>query len=215
MYHEFHRLHAQTLLLITRPSLLSTALFQYLRTELDLEGHIHNIQQPLEAIPGNTLILFDMAFAERNHIHYWQEVLSHTTAGSQVLLINMPNTQPEHNVSNWQHIAGVFFVSESEKSVLEGIGGILRGEHDFSSQIASHWMKSSPRSEPYIYESSSLTQREKEILNKLRIGASNNEIARSLFISENTVKTHLYNLFRKISVKNRTQAVSWANNHMM
>ncbi len=57
-------------------------------------------------------------------------------------------------------------------------------------------------------ESALLTHREKEILNKLRIGASNNEIARSLFISENTVKTHLYNLFKKIAVKNRTQAVS-------
>ncbi|EAB6064295.1 transcriptional regulator CsgD, partial [Salmonella enterica subsp. enterica] len=52
------------------------------------------------------------------------------------------------------------------------------------------------------------------ILNKLRIGASNNEIARSLFISENTVKTHLYNLFKKIAVKNRTQAVSWANDNL-
>ncbi len=50
-------------------------------------------------------------------------------------------------------------------------------------------------------ESALLTHREKEILNKLRIGASNNEIARSLFISENTVKTHLYNLFKKNSRK--------------
>ncbi|EAX9166035.1 LuxR C-terminal-related transcriptional regulator, partial [Shigella sonnei] len=63
-------------------------------------------------------------------------------------------------------------------------------------------------------ESALLTHREKEILNKLRIGASNNEIARSLFISENTVKTHLYNLFKKIAVKNRTQAVSWANDNL-
>ncbi|HCT5799213.1 TPA: transcriptional regulator CsgD, partial [Enterobacter hormaechei] len=38
--------------------------------------------------------------------------------------------------------------------------------------------------------------------------------ARSLFISENTVKTHLYNLFKKIAVKNRTQAVSWANDNL-
>lgn len=37
------------------------------------------------------------------------------------------------------------------------------------------------------------------------------DIARALFISENTVRTHLYNVFRKLSVKNRTQAVSWAN----
>ena len=54
----------------------------------------------------------------------------------------------------------------------------------------------------------------REILNKLRIGASNIEIARSLFISENTVKTHLYNHFKKIAVKNRTQAVSWANDNL-
>ncbi|WP_252097463.1 LuxR C-terminal-related transcriptional regulator, partial [Escherichia coli] len=40
------------------------------------------------------------------------------------------------------------------------------------------------------------------------------QIARSLFISENTVKTHLYNLFKKIAVKNRTQAVSWANDNL-
>ncbi|MDM7143645.1 putative oxygenase MesX, partial [Klebsiella pneumoniae] len=29
-----------------------------------------------------------------------------------------------------------------------------------------------------------------------------------------TVRTHLYNVFRKLSVKNRTQAVSWANEHL-
>lgn len=46
------------------------------------------------------------------------------------------------------------------------------------------------------------------------MGASNIEIARLLFISENTVKTHLYNLFRKIAVKNRTQAVTWANENL-
>lgn len=40
------------------------------------------------------------------------------------------------------------------------------------------------------------------------------DIARALFISENTVRTHLYNVFRKLSVKNRTRAVSWANEHL-
>ncbi len=63
-------------------------------------------------------------------------------------------------------------------------------------------------------ENSPLTERECEILNELRCGATNLDIARALFISENTVRTHLYNVFRKLSVKNRTQAVSWANEHL-
>jgi ATP/maltotriose-dependent transcriptional regulator MalT len=41
-------------------------------------------------------------------------------------------------------------------------------------------------------------------------GASNTEIADSLFVSEHTVKSHLYNVFKKLNVKNRLQAVSWA-----
>ncbi|MCJ5932067.1 LuxR C-terminal-related transcriptional regulator, partial [Klebsiella pneumoniae] len=67
---------------------------------------------------------------------------------------------------------------------------------------------------PSPVENSPLTERECEILNELRCGATNLDIARALFISENTVRTHLYNVFRKLSVKNRTQAVSWANEHL-
>ena len=67
---------------------------------------------------------------------------------------------------------------------------------------------------PTWNKSPELTHREREILKKLMLGASNVEIANLLFISENTVKTHIYNLFRKISVKNRTQAVFWANQNL-
>jgi len=45
-------------------------------------------------------------------------------------------------------------------------------------------------------------------------GASNMEIADSLFLSEHTVKTHLYNVFKKLNVKNRTQAVTWAKEYL-
>ena len=40
------------------------------------------------------------------------------------------------------------------------------------------------------------------------------EIANAFFISENTVRTHIYNIFKKISVNNRTQAACWANSHL-
>ena len=52
-----------------------------------------------------------------------------------------------------------------------------------------------------------LTQREKEVLSLVAKGASNNDIAQKLFLKEVTVKTHLNNVFKKLKVSNRTQAV--------
>jgi DNA-binding NarL/FixJ family response regulator len=53
---------------------------------------------------------------------------------------------------------------------------------------------------------SSLTQRETDILALLAEGKSNRDISRSLFLSEKTVKAHLAAIFRKLGVTNRTQA---------
>ncbi|MDW6002041.1 response regulator transcription factor [Vibrio mangrovi] len=61
----------------------------------------------------------------------------------------------------------------------------------------------------------SLTSRELEILRCLKTGATNTQIADSLFISEFTVKSHLYQIFKKISVKNRTQATTWAKQNLV
>ncbi len=59
-----------------------------------------------------------------------------------------------------------------------------------------------------------LTRREKDVLRLLAKGFSNREIAETLFVSEKTVKTHVANIFGKISVNSRTQAAIWANEHI-
>lgn len=51
-----------------------------------------------------------------------------------------------------------------------------------------------------------LSERELEVLHWLASGASNREISRQLTIQENTVKRHVYNIFGKLNVRNRTQA---------
>jgi DNA-binding NarL/FixJ family response regulator len=55
-----------------------------------------------------------------------------------------------------------------------------------------------------------LTQREGEVLRLIAEGRSNAEIARALFISEATVKTHINNLFAKAGLRDRAQAVTYA-----
>ncbi len=55
-----------------------------------------------------------------------------------------------------------------------------------------------------------ISEREYDVLLLLAEGLSNKEIAESLFVSLNTVKTHLNNLYSKLEVSRRTQAVQKA-----
>lgn len=60
---------------------------------------------------------------------------------------------------------------------------------------------------------SGLTPREAEVLSLIAAGRSNGEIARELFVSEGTVKSHINHLFAKIDARDRAQAVSFAYRH--
>lgn len=59
-----------------------------------------------------------------------------------------------------------------------------------------------------------LTDRETEILTELLVGNGNRAIAGKLFISENTVKTHIHNLLQKMEVSNRIEALEKVRNAM-
>jgi DNA-binding NarL/FixJ family response regulator len=58
-----------------------------------------------------------------------------------------------------------------------------------------------------------LTRREIEILRLVAEGYSNAELARMLWVTEQTVKFHLGNIYRKLQVANRTEASRWAQLH--
>jgi DNA-binding NarL/FixJ family response regulator len=58
-----------------------------------------------------------------------------------------------------------------------------------------------------------LTERERSILEALAKGKSNDEIAKELWVTQQTVKFHLTNIYRKLGVKNRTEATRIAYQH--
>ncbi len=58
-----------------------------------------------------------------------------------------------------------------------------------------------------------LTERELEILRALGQGHANKVIAANLWLAEQTVKFHLTNIYRKLNVSSRTEAVQWAYRH--
>ncbi len=62
--------------------------------------------------------------------------------------------------------------------------------------------------EPHVAIDPPLTERERQVLDGMSRGKTNNEIGRELFLSEDTVKTHARRLFRKLGVNDRAQAVA-------
>ena len=64
------------------------------------------------------------------------------------------------------------------------------------------------QTEPAAHE---LTRRELEILRLVADGSSNGQLAKKLWVTEQTVKFHLSNIYRKLEVANRTEASRWAH----
>jgi two-component system NarL family response regulator len=91
----------------------------------------------------------------------------------------------------------------------EEIAGTIRAVHKGGTEI-------SPRIAGRLAERAqrqSLSAREQEVLNLLVRGRSNKEIGAQLFISEETVKSHLKTLFAKLKVRDRTDAAISAVRH--
>ncbi|MFD0891862.1 LuxR C-terminal-related transcriptional regulator, partial [Streptosporangium algeriense] len=90
------------------------------------------------------------------------------------------------------------------EELFQGIRAAARGESVLSAKVAARVMKRMRDPGP------ALSAREVEILELLASGAGNREIARRLFITEATVKTHLVHIYGKLGVDTRTAAVTAA-----
>jgi LuxR family transcriptional regulator of csgAB operon len=108
-------------------------------------------------------------------------------------------------------VRGFFYLNESLKKFKHGVYAIFNGEVWAPRKIMSEFIierKQGKRSQGrYDYF---LTTREIEILQKVAGGYSNSRIAEDLCISPHTVKTHLYNAYKKIKAPGRLQAALWA-----
>jgi DNA-binding NarL/FixJ family response regulator len=98
----------------------------------------------------------------------------------------------------------------SAQKLAEYLRGVERGEAAITLTMAGRVFDELARSEPGNQVSSELTGRELDILRALETGASNQEIANRLFISESTVKNHVSHILDKLNVRNRYEAAAYA-----
>lgn len=110
-----------------------------------------------------------------------------------------------------RRVRGFFYMDDKMEIFLKGINAIFHGEVWISRQILLRYvMNNGENGDTYTEHTAELTQREQQILALVSVGVANEEIGDKLHISVNTVKTHMYNIFKKIQVTNRLQAALWA-----
>ena len=100
---------------------------------------------------------------------------------------------------------GFALKTESPTQTIEAIRQVAQGRLVFP-RAAQRWMTSVRQPAGAALD---LSQREVEVLEKLSRGLTNAEIAAELTVSENTVRFHLKNIYEKLGVTNRTEAVAW------
>jgi len=108
-------------------------------------------------------------------------------------------------------VRGIFYANDLPDQLQKGVLGLLESKLWISREVLSRFIPETKEAKGLpAKETSILSQREIEIMNLIARGATNTEIGEKLYISRHTVKTHLYNIYKKIKVTNRLEAALWA-----
>ena len=158
------------------------------------------------------VILMDIKMPEITGIEATRQVLQENPHIG-IILVTMYD-DPESAFAGMRAGARGYVLKEAEPQELRrAVEAAQRGEVMLCPIIASRVLEHfrtdpRPTAQPLPYEH--LTQRELEVLQSAADGLTNKAIAERLFITEKTVKNHISNIFSKLNVNDRTQAVLYA-----
>jgi DNA-binding NarL/FixJ family response regulator len=134
----------------------------------------------------------------------------------KVLVLTVSEMEEDLFASVKYGARGYLLKKAEPEELVSAIIGIAQGGVIISPLMATKLLSefkdlsSGIEKKPVKDEESELTPREGEVLQYVARGSTNKEIADSLYISENTVKTHLQNIMEKLHLANRSQAAAYA-----
>lgn len=129
-----------------------------------------------------------------------------------IALINAKRESEFERLGVWPQVVGIFYHDIEPDRLLDGFAHVLNGGLWLPRRIMERMLQDHQRLPPRNHDPNpavKLTRRQLQILEKLSEGKTNTLIANSLFLSEHTVKSHIYTIYRKVNVKNRTEAANW------
>ena len=135
---------------------------------------------------------------------------AHETHSDLKTVVLSATDQPQQIQAAFAAGASVFCVKTADQ---DDLMAAIRQAFEASIYLAHSANAAVPREPIAAAETPELTRREFEILQLVAEGHSNSQLATMLWVTEQTVKFHLSNIYRKLDVANRTEASRWAQLH--
>lgn len=154
------------------------------------------------------IILMDIGMPVMDGIEATREI---TNSNPDIKVIMLTSHEGEVNVIGALSAGAYSYCLKDiePETLIAIIKDTYKGASWLDPRIAQIVLKSFKK-ETVKTKESVLTDREIDILNLIAKGCSNSQISEMLFISLNTVKTHIKNIFKKLEVEDRTKAVMQA-----
>ena len=169
------------------------------------------VERALEIMPD--IVLMDVRMPKRSGIEATSQIkdlLPHV----KILMLTISDEEADLYDAIKAGASGYLIKDAGLDEVVEAIRSVHAGQSSISPTMASKLMTEfaaiSKRSEAKPQAGPKITDREMEVLQLVAKGHSNREIAKTLFISENTVKNHIRNILEKLQLHSRMQAVYYA-----
>lgn len=137
-----------------------------------------------------------------NEIHIFDQPIT-------AALLNALHNSEHEGLLDWPCISGLFFTDTDQEQLIRGLECLIKGEYWVPRRLLHHFLEKNRRAPSVKHTDIKLTKRERQILRLIKNGATNLDIAEALDVSEHTVKSHLYNVYKKIGVRNRLEASNW------
>lgn len=133
----------------------------------------------------------------------------HLSADSKFIIITSFISHENFLRAEQVGVNGYILKDAFSEDIFYAISAVSRGKKYYDPSIVGYKEKDD---ENIMIDA--LTEREKEVLRELGKGCSNDEIAKNLYISQNTVKKHVSSILAKLNISQRAQAVFLVNNHL-